>query len=307
MIDEETWMVLRALYRQGWNITELAREFGINWRTARPHAEADEPPRYTPRPCPADLTDEQLAFVKRRLGVCASLRATTLYREVTELGYAGSYPSFARRVRSLRGEQPAEPSVRFETDPGGQTQMDWCDLGRWPLGRDVVELKALVGILGFSRHVAMRFATDQTRATTLELLPWVVHELGGVTQEILTDRDPVFVVGETSDKRAIFAPECVDLTMTLATTPRACRPYRAQTNALAESVIGLYKTELIRNKGPWRGLDDVEFATLEWVDWWNNRRLLGPIGMISPAEAEAAYYSQDVPVTGTGTQETESL
>ena len=78
-------------------------------------------------------------------------------------------------------------------------------------------------------------------------------------------------------------------------------------NALAESVIGLYKTELIRNRGPWRGLDDVEFGTLEWVDWWNNRRLLAPIGMIAPVEAEAAYYSQEVPVTGTGTQETESL
>ena len=78
-------------------------------------------------------------------------------------------------------------------------------------------------------------------------------------------------------------------------------------NALAESIIGLFKTELIYNKGPWNGLDDVEFGSLEWVDWWNNRRLLEPIGMIPPAEAEAAYYSQEVPVTGTGTQETESL
>jgi len=60
-------------------------------------------------------------------------------------------------------------------------------------------------------------------------------------------------------------------------------------NALAESVIGLYKTELIRNKGPWRQLDDVEFGTLEWVDWWNHRRLLKPIGMIPPAEAEDRY------------------
>jgi putative transposase len=78
-------------------------------------------------------------------------------------------------------------------------------------------------------------------------------------------------------------------------------------NALAESVIGLYKTELIRNKGPWRGLDDVEFGTLEWVDWWNNRRLLEPIGRIPPAEAEAAYYSQHVPAMEVGTQRTEPL
>ncbi len=78
-------------------------------------------------------------------------------------------------------------------------------------------------------------------------------------------------------------------------------------NALAESLIGLYKTELVRNKGPWRGLDDVEFGTLEWVDWWNHRRLLEPIGRIPPAEAEATYYSQVVPVMEAGTQANESL
>ena len=55
-------------------------------------------------------------------------------------------------------------------------------------------------------------------------------------------------------------------------------------NALAESVIGLYKTELIRQKGPWRNLDQVNYATLEYVDWFNHRRLLEPIGDIPPTE-----------------------
>ena len=63
-------------------------------------------------------------------------------------------------------------------------------------------------------------------------------------------------------------------------------------NALAETVIGLFKAEVIRRRGPWRGLEAVEFATLEWVDWFNNRRLLEPVGNIPPAEAEARYYAQ---------------
>ena len=66
----------------------------------------------------------------------------------------------------------------------------------------------------------------------------------------------------------------------------------AYDNALAESVIGLFKTEVIRRKGPWRTLEAVEFATLVWVDWFNLRRLLGPIGDIPPAEFEAQYYQQ---------------
>lgn len=63
-------------------------------------------------------------------------------------------------------------------------------------------------------------------------------------------------------------------------------------NALAETINGLYKTEVIRHRGPWRTIDEVEFATLEWVDWFNNRRLLEPIGNIPPAEFEMAYYRQ---------------
>ena len=57
-------------------------------------------------------------------------------------------------------------------------------------------------------------------------------------------------------------------------------------NALAETIIGLYKAELVRNRGPWRGLDDLEYATLEWVDWFNNRRLFEAHGQIPPAEYE---------------------
>jgi transposase InsO family protein len=64
-------------------------------------------------------------------------------------------------------------------------------------------------------------------------------------------------------------------------------------NAMAESIIGLYKTEKIWPRGPWKNLDEVEYATLEWVDWYNNRRLLEPIGNIPPIEFEAAYYEQE--------------
>jgi len=72
-------------------------------------------------------------------------------------------------------------------------------------------------------------------------------------------------------------------------------------NALAESFNGLYKAELIHRQ-PWRGLDDVEFETLEYIDWFNHRRLHGEIGMIPPAELEATHYHQSSPVAVAGTQ-----
>jgi transposase InsO family protein len=72
-------------------------------------------------------------------------------------------------------------------------------------------------------------------------------------------------------------------------------------NALAESVIGLYKTEVIRRQGPWRHVEAVEFATLAWVDWFNTRRLLAPLGHVPPIEYEQAFYDrQATSVMGAG-------
>lgn len=62
-------------------------------------------------------------------------------------------------------------------------------------------------------------------------------------------------------------------------------------NALAETINGLYKAEIIHQSGPWKSFEAVEYATLKWVDWFNNRRILGPIGNMPPAEAEANYYT----------------
>ena len=73
-------------------------------------------------------------------------------------------------------------------------------------------------------------------------------------------------------------------------------------NALAETTIGLYKAELVHRRGPWRSVDDLELATLEWVDWWNHRRLHSACQMTPPAEHEAAYYRQTTPAEPAGTQ-----
>jgi putative transposase len=73
-------------------------------------------------------------------------------------------------------------------------------------------------------------------------------------------------------------------------------------NALAESTIGQIKTELIKPHGPWRTIDQLEYALFEYLDWWNHRRLHGQIGMIPPAEAEATYYRQSQPLDRAGSQ-----
>jgi len=207
---------------------------------------AAAPPTYPSRAKPMELSAAQLAHVERHLAACPELRATVLLRELRDdYAYTGSYSSLRRRVVALRPTDSAEPELRFETGPGIQTQGDWTDCGTWPLGDGAAELHAWVTILGFSRMLAFRFATDKTRRTTLRAIVRCVDDLGGATAEFLTDRDTALMNGVRADGSPIYAPEWVDTAALLGTRQRACRPYRAKTKGKVERSIREVKEDFL--------------------------------------------------------------
>ena len=206
MESEELWMELHVLHQHGWSVSALARHFNINRRTVARELEASRPRQYPPRMPLHPFTAAQRAHVERRLAVCPVIRSTDLHRELcTGYGYVGSYWTFLRQVRPLRPALMREPEVRFETLPGVQTQADWKHLGRWPLGEDLVELHAMVAILGSSRMPAIRIASSCTREVSFERLVRCLDDLGGVTRELLTDRDTVFC--NHGGQGPLFVPE----------------------------------------------------------------------------------------------------
>ena len=239
-------MELHVLHRHGWSLSALAREFGLNWRTVKSQVEAEGPRQYPQRVQRTALTESQLAHIERRLAVYPNIRGTDLFGEL-QRGYSfvGSYPAFQRQLRRLRPAVIRDPEVRFETGPGVQTQADWAHLGLFPVAEQMVELHAMVAILGCSRAPAIRFATDCTRTTSLERLTTCLDDLGGATREVLTDRDTAFCVGSTSDGRAILAPEWVDLAAVLGVVPKACRPYRAKTKGKVERMVRELKESFV--------------------------------------------------------------
>ena len=248
MQSGETHMELKALRRLGWSVSAMAREFGLARNTIYKELAGDGARRYGPRPRPAALNEAQTVHVERRLVVCPGIRGTDLHAELrSAYGYDGSYPAFERQLRLLRPAVVRDPEIRFETAPGIQTQGDWAHMGLWPLGDRMVELYAMVAILGFSRAPAIRFATDMTRSTSLRALVRCCDDLGGVTREALTDRDPAFCIGATRDGSAILAPDWVDLCEQLGLVPRACRPYRAKTKGKVERMVRELKESFV----PW--------------------------------------------------------
>jgi transposase InsO family protein len=116
--------------------------------------------------------------------------------------------------------------------------------------------------------------------------------LDALEQAIWARQDPVGVIHHSDRGTQYLSIRYTERLAEAGIEPSVGSTGDSYDNALAESVIGLYKTEVIRHKGPWRSIEDVEFATLTWVDWFNHRRLLEPIGYVPPAEYEARYYEQ---------------
>lgn len=132
------------------------------------------------------------------------------------------------------------------------------------------------GIVGW--RVARTMQTELV-LDALEQALWARRDTDGLVHH--SDRGSQYLSIRYSERLAAVGIE-----------PSVGRRGDAYDNALAETIIGLYKTEVIRHRGPWRTIDMVEYVTLEWVDWFNNRRLLEPIGDIPPVEGEIQYYRQ---------------
>ena len=134
------------------------------------------------------------------------------------------------------------------------------------------------------RIVGWRVSSSMRTDFVLDALEQAIYARGGAT--------PAGLVHHSDRGTQYLSMRYTDRLADAGIAPSVGSRGDAYDNALAESVIGLFKTEVIQRLGPWRNLDTVECATLTWVDWFNTRRLLEPIGYVPPAEYEAQYYEQ---------------
>ena len=208
----------------------------------------------------------------------------TVERLMRELGIWGASPERKRPPTTLPGDPAERPSDLLERcfDAAAPNRRWVADItyvmtiAGWVYTAFVMDLFART-ILGWqvADHLRSDLALDE-----LEMAIWARRDenLGGLVHH--SDRGVQYVSIKYTE-RLVEA----------GLVPSVGSVGDSYDNALAETINGLYKAEVIHRRGPWRSLEAVEYATLEWVDWFNNRRLLEPIGHVPPAEAEAAYYA----------------
>jgi len=196
MLTWEEELEAEALFKRGWTISAIARHLGRDRKTVRAYVSGKRTPGVRRRSTP-EVFDPFAAYVTQRLADDRHVWATTLFDEVVELGYPGSYPSFTRalRDRELRPACPActagqhRESAIIDHPPGEETQLDWLELPDPPIGWGLSgPAHLLVGSLAHSSRWRAVLAESEDQAHLIEALDGVVRRLGGVTRYWRFDR-----------------------------------------------------------------------------------------------------------------------
>jgi putative transposase len=219
----------------------------------------------------------------------------TVERLMRELGLAG-----ARRGRRVRTTVPAVAAarpadlVRRQFSPAAPDRLWVADFTYVPTWTGMVYVAFVID--AYSRRI-LGWRAARSMKTTL-VLDALEHALWGRRQD--GTHDLPGLVHHTDAGSQYTSIAFTERLAAAGVSGSVGSVGDAYDNALAESVIGLFKTELIKPRGPWRTAEQVEIATLEWTDWFNHRRLYEVCGDIPPAELEAAYYRQNAALTQAG-------
>lgn len=283
MITQDQWGAIETLRAQGHGKKTIARMLGLHVQTVREHLKRGtwKPYKRTPKP---GILEPFKAYLGQRMPQVL-YSAQILLQELRERGYKGSYEVVKRFVRPHREERDRleEATVRFETAPGRQAQVDW-GTALVPVGGGMVRVQFFVMVLGYSRRIFAVATADQKARTLLACHEAAFEHFGGRTQEVLYD-NPKTVMLRREEGRVVYNPVFEDFARHWGYKTRLCQYYRAQTKGKVESGVKYVKGNFL----PGRSFESMEHLNRELERWCvevADRRVHGTTHRV-PAEAFA--------------------
>jgi transposase len=273
MLNVEERFMIKELHRQGINISEISRRTGHDRKTIRAVINGPLTPPQKERKPRARKIDPFVPYLEERIGQ-GILNAQKLYQEILAKGYTGKDRAVRAFVQPYREERRRQATVRFETEPGHQAQVDWGSFGTIEYYGRQRRLYAFVMTLGWSRAMYLEFTISAEAAWWLRCHLHAFHYFDGAPREVLHDNLKTAVLTRTADGKIHWHPGYLDFAHYYGFSPRACRPYRAQTKGKVESGIKYVRGNF------WPGLvysdlADLNRQALQWLDTVANVRVHG--------------------------------
>jgi transposase len=273
MVQTEQWMDIQLLFKQLGSIRAVAKQTGLSRNTVRKMLRAARPPTFQParRSSGVEGFEEYLARRYAEHG----LSAVRLLEEIKPQGFAGSIHMVRRFIQTLRPmrQAAATATLRFETPPGQQAQVDWAYCGRHPdrSGRSV-GVYAFVMVLGFSRMLHVRFTTSMRLAELIDCHRRGFDFFGGVPASILYDNMKQVRLDDGK-----LNPALLDFASHFGFTVNTCRVRRARTKGKVERMVDYVKDNFLNGR-EFIDLEDLNAQACNWLDHVANVRVHATTG-----------------------------
>jgi transposase len=276
MLRVEHRFMIKTLYQRGLSISEIAEITGHNRRTIRKVVNGPVSPGPQKRQARGSKLDPFVPHLKKRIdeGV---LNCNKLLDEIKKQGYTGSKSLLKSFVQPYREARQAQATVRYETEPGEQAQVDWGHFGFIEHNGRRRKLYAFVMTLGWSRASYLEFTVSADAAWWLRCHVHAFEYFGGVPKVILHDNLKTAVLNRDADGTIHWNERYLDFAGYYGFTPKACQPYRAQTKGKVESGVKYVRGNF------WPGTQYLDLADLNnqarsWLDETANPRIHGTTG-----------------------------
>lgn len=228
--------VVRLREVEGLGVRAIARRLGLSRNTVRKYLRDPRVPSYGPRPKPPSKLAPFEAWLHRRTTVDGVWNSVRLLRELRERGYTGGRTILKEYLKPLRPPKAPAVVVRYEVRPGEEAQVDFGAFAYEDAAGRRRSLLAFVMVLSFSRSLYVEFVQRQDLSTLLRCHMRAFEAFGGVPKRVLYDNMKTVVL-ERDGERVVFHPRLLDFALLAGFTPKACRPYRAQSKGRVERAI----------------------------------------------------------------------
>lgn len=267
MVDPEVVQQIRGLRAQGWGAKRIARELGIARNTVKRYVRGSAAVLVQARPNARALDDAQRERAVELFGKVAEGNAVVVHRELVREGASATVRTVQRVVAEQRRAKHAAAvaSVRYETAPGHQTQVDFGQK-KVVIAGALVTVHLLVATLCYSRRVFAKAFLGERTAEWLDGIAAAFRRFGGVTQVLLCDRARCLVAStDRATGAAVFTPALVQFCRDWSLSPRACAPYRARTKGKVESGVKYVKRNALAGRA-FESFAGLEAHLAQWMD-----------------------------------------
>ncbi|MEC1894799.1 IS21 family transposase [Cytobacillus firmus] len=262
--------MIRELHQKGWSKTAIAKETGFDRKTVGKYLKSGKLPQSKSRKKRGSKLDPFKPYLLQRIQE-GTTNCAVLLEEIEAMGYEGKSTILQDFVKPFRTEPKKQATIRFETPPGRQGQMDWAvNLGKFEVNGEKKMVHAFIMTLSYSRMKYVEFTTDMKLETLIKCHMNAFSYFNGIPSQILYDNMRTVVI-KHSPVEIRFNRKFEDFLSYYGVVPKACKPYRAQTKGKVERLVQYLKGNFFQRRLG-STLEELNAQVRIWLDQTANKK-----------------------------------